>query len=89
MLSYSPSLQVLSMCHTLCIVGTIGRGGLCDLTAKSCTVHTEHSIHLLASDRGINVTVDTINERFEVFTAVTMKKGEEWCLLGCYALWLL
>jgi hypothetical protein len=23
--------------------------------------------------------------RFEVFTAVT----EEWCLLGCYAVWLL
>jgi hypothetical protein len=25
--------------------------------------------------------------RFEVFTAVTMKNG--WCLLGCYAVWLL
>jgi hypothetical protein len=24
--------------------------------------------------------------RFEVFTAVN---GEEWCLLGCYAVWLL
>jgi hypothetical protein len=34
--------------------------------------------------------------RFEVFTAVTMKnadfwdiKTQEWCLLGCYAVWLL
>jgi hypothetical protein len=34
-----------------------------------------------------------LNVRFEVFTAVTTKNGvfrdEEWCLLGCYAVWLL
>jgi hypothetical protein len=36
-------------------------------------------VHYRCKTKGTDV-------RFEVFTAVTMKKG---CLLGCYALWLL
>jgi hypothetical protein len=26
--------------------------------------------------------------RCRVFTAVSVKNTEEWCLLGCYAMWL-
>jgi hypothetical protein len=52
-------------------------------------------VETISSDKGIVLKLFGLSPkyylivRFEVFTAVTMKNGAEWCLLGCYAVWLL
>jgi hypothetical protein len=42
-----------------------------------------------STEHRMKVDVQNYNNVIEIYTKKLMIKFEEWCLLGCYAVWLL